>query len=1228
MVTMIIGTQLDDNSVRRVSSDIERRFNGLGQNVGGDFMRQFADGASQNAPRVQRAIDRAADAVGRLRREEARLQQLQSQDNVTRDRLVAQSERVASANRAQARAVETARRSYEEAAQSSGRLTLAAGSLRGVLDATPLGQYSDQVEALAGRLGTAGQAAGLAVAGFAVAGKVLYDLGAQWDAIGDSIYMATGQSEAGMAGITDSIKRVADDTAAPLDAIGKISGQVVQSLKVTGPVLDAMTQRLAILEQAGNGVSPRNLAKAYNVFGIEAGDQAATLDKLFNVSRDTGIPMEELVQNLNNAGRATKQFNLDAAQTAGLLASFEAAGLDSSKTTQALTIALKNFSKEGKDAGPALAAAIQQIQDLADAGRDSDAAMLASATFGGKAYLDMLNAIKDHKIDLDQLSGAFDANGESITDAADKTADLSEEWTKFVNGLKNEAEPAATSFFNNLNDLLEPVLRQSREMRDIQKELNDEWQNAQYPFPQGIGPGPNAQRARRGLPGIDPTGGLIPGAPTGDPALSGLPNGQPLPPATGSRAGGNGGVFGEPNVPFWSYPKKAGDKPVIDPSRYSLDSIPIGSFGPASQLNGAGSPMGAPTRGPSMLGPDGKLGYYEHDPQKVFDAETALISQKQAVENARLKVLELEADNNSKQSDIDAAKVARLLAERQYISQQQKLAEAQQGTWKKMEDTAKKFADGMDDIGAALDNDFGLSDGLPGLAENLTKFIANLAAAPLLGPLSAIKQAAGDEGSGLMGMLASNGAFGPRFMPNKSDKTGYNQPGYGPYSLGPAALQPGLPPGYGVPGAANVYSGPHTEDTHGLLTPRAAALKSSLEKMFPGIDIGGYRSPDGFNEHSSGEALDIMVGNNKALGDQINQYLLQNAQALGLQYDLWQQASWRPDGSVSPMEDRGGATANHRDHVHARLQPGPIPGGAAPGGSWGGIPSIANTVGPTTPPSPTTPWLNTGLPNTVVGSPGQGFPLPWNLGGGPPLSPWANPGPSDPTGGLLSGPLNSGVPGPGSGASPGPAGWFGGGGAPGVGGATNLGAPFGQPGVGGAGGSSLIPGQSPGAIPGAGPGMSQGIGGIPLAAAQAAASSLDMLAPGAGAAANLGIQLANRSIGYLGQQAGNLASGLFETFTLSGSGGPTDPLKTLPGRLLAGIAGARPSLPNTSGGGVQQPQQKQGDPSQIGGAARNGGPMVNIEQVNQAPGQEPTSVANEVASQFRSAELASGSFRR
>jgi hypothetical protein len=145
--------------------------------------------------------------------------------------------------------------------------------------------------------------------------------------------------------------------------------------------------------------------------------------------------------------------------------------------------------------------------------------------------------------------------------------------------------------------------------------------------------------------------------------------------------------------------------------------------------------------------------------------------------------------------------------------------------------------------------------------------------------------------------------------------------------------------------ASNVYTGGTTSDTHGQLVPNAANLKQIIQQQFGITDIGGYRAPDGYNEHSSGQALDIMVGANKQLGDQVNAFLLKNAAALGIQYDLWQQTQWNPDGTTSGMSDRGSPTANHRDHVHARVRPGMASGIASGAPISSAYPSVDTGTG-------------------------------------------------------------------------------------------------------------------------------------------------------------------------------------------------------------------------------------------------------------------------------------------
>jgi hypothetical protein len=111
--------------------------------------------------------------------------------------------------------------------------------------------------------------------------------------------------------------------------------------------------------------------------------------------------------------------------------------------------------------------------------------------------------------------------------------------------------------------------------------------------------------------------------------------------------------------------------------------------------------------------------------------------------------------------------------------------------------------------------------------------------------------------------------------------------------------------------------GPTTgADTHGSILPDTQSFKDSLQKQFPNLtNIGGYRAPDGFNEHSSGHALDVMVPDT-ATQNTVRDWALKQP---NVNYILNQQKQWNPDGSTSPMENRGSPTANHFDHLHVNV---------------------------------------------------------------------------------------------------------------------------------------------------------------------------------------------------------------------------------------------------------------------------------------------------------------------
>lgn len=305
---------------------------------------------------------------------------------------------------------------------------------------------------------------------------------------------------------------------------------------------------------------------------------------------------------------------------------------------------------------------------------------------------------------------------------------------------------------------------------------------------------------------------------------------------------------------------------------------------------------------------------------EVYSAQTALWKANQDLEEKKAKVLQVQADNNHTEQELLAAKNDVAEAERRQTEAEMRFADAQKNAYeqqyKQMTKAAgnlSKTADDLGQIGAALDKDFGLSKGLPGLADNLVRFIGNIAAAPLLGPLNAISAAQGGidkTGSGLMGMLGAAGAFGPEFM----DWSGVGMPGFssGLSQSGSTAMV--SPSQIGMPSilqdTGKVASGPQSR--------YASAL---IEQMWGSQlrgKIGGSRDNNTApNTHDKGLSIDIPIGPDQmALGDEINAWLQSHAQELGLKYSIW-----RDKG-----QNVGGGTFNqpgHQNHIDAHFNGDP-----------------------------------------------------------------------------------------------------------------------------------------------------------------------------------------------------------------------------------------------------------------------------------------------------------------
>lgn len=109
------------------------------------------------------------------------------------------------------------------------------------------------------------------------------------------------------------------------------------------------------------------------------------------------------------------------------------------------------------------------------------------------------------------------------------------------------------------------------------------------------------------------------------------------------------------------------------------------------------------------------------------------------------------------------------------------------------------------------------------------------------------------------------------------------------------------------------------------LVSNARDVVLAVRSDFPAIrTIYGTR-PDPLPDHPSGHAVDLMLPNGGADADygwQVARYLQAHAQELGISYVIYHQHIWsvaRSGEGWRAMADRGGATANHMDHVHVTV---------------------------------------------------------------------------------------------------------------------------------------------------------------------------------------------------------------------------------------------------------------------------------------------------------------------
>lgn len=239
------------------------------------------------------------------------------------------------------------------------------------------------------------------------------------------------------------------------------------------------------------------------------------------------------------------------------------------------------------------------------------------------------------------------------------------------------------------------------------------------------------------------------------------------PPAPAGGPGGAPSKWG-PNSPGWNDPwwGKPGDNAGMPPwSPYDVPAVPDkkgkGGIGKDKDYTPYSSDYSAPPR--------------PGESEEVYRSEGEVMDARHRLEQDRQTLLNLQKDNNATAQE-------RQEQENQIAKDQRELNLAQMGLAKTQQEAIKKNLKGLKDANDEfnnIDQDLGLSQGLPGLVRNLVGMFADLAAAPLMGQLKAITAVTGTDKDtfGAFGMFGQqNIAAGRSPLGLSASSASYNLP--------------------------------------------------------------------------------------------------------------------------------------------------------------------------------------------------------------------------------------------------------------------------------------------------------------------------------------------------------------------------------------------------------------------------------------------------------------------
>ena len=286
----------------------------------------------------------------------------------------------------------------------------------------------------------------------------------------DTIIQKTGKTGDAFDDLKEQMDDVFGSMPVTAEEAGTAIGEVNTRFGLTGDTLEEVSKQFLEFAKVNNedvNDSIDNIDTVMEKFGIDTKDTNKVLGLFTKAGQDSGVSMGTLYGALDKNGETLKNMGIGLTGSINLLSQFEANGINSSNAMTGLRNAQKKAAKEGKSLSSVLKTGVSQIKN---ATTETEAMNIATQLFGTKGAAEMTSAIRDGRLNLEDLTTSLDDYGDVVKETYEATQDP---WDKMQVAV-NQVKLAGAELGDELLKTLAPIIQT---VADKIKEVTQWWRN-------------------------------------------------------------------------------------------------------------------------------------------------------------------------------------------------------------------------------------------------------------------------------------------------------------------------------------------------------------------------------------------------------------------------------------------------------------------------------------------------------------------------------------------------------------------------------------------------------------------------------------------------------------------------------------------------------------------------------------------------------------------------------